>query len=78
VLAVIVLNYLDQCAHIPSYVEDANLTVRYGARPIEFAPGNAEIAVGKKEKLISTLVRVCYRQNINCTNVRSYLFRCEC
>ena len=57
-LAVIVLNYLDQCAHIPSYVEDANLTVRYGARPIEFAPGNAEIAVGKKEKLISTLETV--------------------
>ena len=34
------------------------LTVRYGARPIEFAPGKAAIAVGKKEKLISTLETV--------------------
>jgi hypothetical protein len=31
------------------------LTVRYGAKPIEFAPGKAAIAVGKKEKLIPTL-----------------------
>jgi hypothetical protein len=31
------------------------LTVRYGARVIEFAPGKAAIAVGKKEKLISTI-----------------------
>jgi hypothetical protein len=31
------------------------LTVRYGAKPIEFAPGNAAIAVGKKEKLIPTI-----------------------
>jgi hypothetical protein len=28
------------------------LTVRYGAKPIEFAPGKAAIAVGKKEKLM--------------------------
>ena len=34
------------------------LTVRYGARVIEFAPGKAAIAVGKKEKLISTLQTV--------------------
>jgi hypothetical protein len=34
------------------------LTVRYGAKPIEFAPGKAAIAVGKKEKLISTLQTV--------------------
>ena len=34
------------------------LTVRYGAKPIEFAPGKAAIAVGKKEKLISTLETV--------------------
>jgi hypothetical protein len=34
------------------------LTVRYGARVIEFAPGKAAIAVGKKEKLISTLETV--------------------
>ena len=34
------------------------LTVRYGAKPIEFAPGKAAIAVGKKEKLTSTLETV--------------------
>jgi hypothetical protein len=34
------------------------LTVRYGAKPIEFAPGKAAIAVAKKEKLISTLETV--------------------
>jgi hypothetical protein len=34
------------------------LTVRYGAKPIEFAPGKAAIAVGKREKLISTLETV--------------------
>src|ERR1019366_3940105 len=34
------------------------LTVRYGAKPIEFAPGKAAIAVGKKEKLVSTLETV--------------------
>jgi hypothetical protein len=34
------------------------LTVRYGARVIEFSPGKAAIAVGKKEKLISTLETV--------------------
>jgi hypothetical protein len=34
------------------------LTVRYGAKPIEFAPGKAAIAVGKKEKLISTIETV--------------------
>src|ERR1017187_5595417 len=34
------------------------LTVRYGAKPIEFAPGEAAIAVGKKEKLIATLETV--------------------
>ena len=34
------------------------LTVRYGAKPIEFAPGNAAIAVGKKEKLIPTIETV--------------------
>jgi hypothetical protein len=31
------------------------LTVRYGAKPIEFAPGKAAIVVGKKEKLIPTI-----------------------
>jgi hypothetical protein len=31
------------------------LTVRYGARVIEFAPGKAAIAVGKNEKLIPTI-----------------------
>src|ERR1022692_2424509 len=34
------------------------LTVRYGAKPIEFEKGKAAIAVGKKEKLISTLETV--------------------
>jgi hypothetical protein len=34
------------------------LIVRYGAKPIEFAPGNAAIAVGKKEKLIPTIETV--------------------
>src|SRR5450830_520136 len=34
------------------------LTVRYGAKPIEFAPGKAAIAVGKKEKLIPILETV--------------------
>jgi hypothetical protein len=34
------------------------LTVRYGARVIEFAPGKAAIAVGKKEKLIPILETV--------------------
>jgi hypothetical protein len=34
------------------------LTVRYGARVIEFAPSKAAIAVGKKEKLISTIETV--------------------
>jgi len=34
------------------------LTVRYGARAIEFAPGKAAIAVGKKEKLIPTIETV--------------------
>jgi len=34
------------------------LTVRYGARVIEFAPGKAAIAVGKKEKLIPVLETV--------------------
>src|ERR1035438_7468244 len=34
------------------------LTVRYGAKPIEFSPGKAAIAVGKKEKLTSTLETV--------------------
>ena len=33
-------------------------TVRYGARVIEFAPGKAAIAVGKKEKLITILETV--------------------
>jgi hypothetical protein len=31
------------------------LTVRYGARHIEFSPGKGAIAVGKKEKLIPTI-----------------------
>jgi hypothetical protein len=30
------------------------LTVRYGARPIEFEKGKAAIAVGKKDKLVPT------------------------
>ena len=34
------------------------LTVRYGARAIEFARGKAAIAVGKKEKLIPTIETV--------------------
>ena len=34
------------------------LTVRYGAKPIEFAPGKAAIAVCKKEKLIPTIETV--------------------
>jgi hypothetical protein len=34
------------------------LTVRYGAKPIEFAPGKAAIAVSKKEKLIPILETV--------------------
>jgi hypothetical protein len=34
------------------------LTVRYGAKPIEFSKGLAEIAVGKKEKLIPTIETV--------------------
>jgi hypothetical protein len=34
------------------------LTVRYGARVIEFAPGKAAIAVGKKEKLVPTIETV--------------------
>src|ERR1035437_5681420 len=34
------------------------LTVRYGARVIEFAPGKAAIAVGKKDKLIPTIETV--------------------
>src|ERR1019366_4969440 len=34
------------------------LMVRYGARVIEFEKGKAAIAVGKKEKLISTLETV--------------------
>jgi hypothetical protein len=33
-------------------------TVRYGARVIEFSPGNAAIADGKKEKLIPTIETV--------------------
>jgi hypothetical protein len=34
------------------------LTVRYGARVIEFEKGKAAIAVGKKEKLIPTIETV--------------------
>ena len=34
------------------------LTVRYGAKPIEFSPGKAAIAVGKKDKLIPTIETV--------------------
>jgi len=34
------------------------LTVRYGAKPIEFERGRAAIAVGKKEKLIPTIETV--------------------
>jgi hypothetical protein len=34
------------------------LTVRYGARPIEFEKGKAAIAVGKKDKLVPTIETV--------------------
>ena len=34
------------------------LTVRYGAKPIEFERGKAAIAVGKKDKLIPTIETV--------------------
>jgi hypothetical protein len=34
------------------------LTVRYGAKPIEFAPGKAAIAVGKRERLVQTIETV--------------------
>src|ERR1700739_853833 len=34
------------------------LTVRYGAKPIEFEKGKAAIAVGKKDKLVSTIETV--------------------
>ena len=34
------------------------LTVRYGAKPIEFEKGKAAIAVGKKDKLIQTIETV--------------------
>jgi len=34
------------------------LTVRYGAKPIEFQPGKAAIVVGKKDKLIPTIETV--------------------
>jgi hypothetical protein len=34
------------------------LTVRYGAKPIEFSKGLAAIAVGKKDKLIPTIETV--------------------
>jgi hypothetical protein len=34
------------------------LTVRYGAKPIEFEKGKAAIAVGKKERLVPTLETV--------------------
>jgi hypothetical protein len=34
------------------------LTVRYGAKPIEFEKGKAAIAVGKKERLIPTIETV--------------------
>jgi hypothetical protein len=34
------------------------LTVRYGARVIEFAPGKAAIAVGKRERLVPTIETV--------------------
>ena len=34
------------------------LTVRYGARVIEFAPGKAAIAVGKKDRLVQTIETV--------------------
>jgi hypothetical protein len=31
------------------------LTVRYGAKPVEFQPGKSAIAIGKKDKLIPTI-----------------------
>ena len=34
------------------------LTVRYGAKPIEFERGKTAIAVGKKDKLIPTIKTV--------------------
>ena len=34
------------------------LTVRYGAKPIEFEKGKAAIAIGKKERLVPTLETV--------------------
>ena len=34
------------------------LTVRYGARVIEFSPGKAAIAVGKKDRLVQTIETV--------------------
>jgi hypothetical protein len=34
------------------------LTVRYGAKPIEFEKGKAAIAVGKKDRLIQTIETV--------------------
>ena len=34
------------------------LTVRYGAKPIEFERGKTAIAVGKKDKLIPTIETV--------------------
>src|SRR5690348_6711612 len=34
------------------------LTVRYGAKPIEFEKGKAAIAVGKKDKLVPTIETV--------------------
>jgi hypothetical protein len=34
------------------------LTVRYGAKPVEFEKGKAAIAVGKKDKLIPTIETV--------------------
>ncbi len=37
---------------------DVVLTVRYGAKPIEFERGKAAIAVGKKEKLVPTIETV--------------------
>jgi hypothetical protein len=47
---------------IPWWRTDATgnvvLTVRYGAKPIEFEKGKAAIAVGKKDKLIPTIETV--------------------
>jgi hypothetical protein len=34
------------------------LTVRYGAKPIEFEKGKAAIAVGKKDRLVQTIETV--------------------